>query len=199
MVETGELNEYLSAAYRKAIDRIRETQDDAVRRTEAVMESTSGWLAAAKAAAAQAVLEATRSECGVQVAHLIEAHINAGDQHPATVAETVRTRFLNGLSAPGLQFVPSSGPEAAALAVVAVRHAAEFESVRERIAAEVPERFRAAVDAHRLRALVGIEKSPEWRHAGYRRLVVAFFVVTLLLSLAGVSWLEVIRRAGALL
>src|SRR5438552_1279540 len=112
MLEIGELNEHLSAVYRQAVERMRETQDGAVRRTESVMASTSGWLAAAKAAAAQSVLEAVRSECDVQVTRLIEAHIDAGEQDAAMVSETVRARFLNGLIAPGLHLIPSSDPEA---------------------------------------------------------------------------------------
>lgn len=104
MLETNEPNERLSAAYRHAAERMQAARDDAVRRTEAAMKSTAGWLAAAKAAAAQSVLEATRSECEVQVTRLIEAHADAGEQDAAKVAELVRVRFLSGLTAPGLHF-----------------------------------------------------------------------------------------------
>jgi hypothetical protein len=195
MLETDELNERLSAAYRKANERIQRALDDAARRTEAVMSSTSGWLAAAKAAAAQSMLEAMRGECDVQVTRLIDAHLDAGEHDSTKVAEAVRARFLRELTAPGLRFVPSSGPEAAALTVVAVKHAAEFELLRDGIAAEVPGRLRIALDTRRSPAPGGLETT----RPAHSRVLLAFLIVTLLLSLAGVSWLDVIRRAATLL
>jgi len=190
----------LSATYRDAVDRMKIACDDATQRTQAAMKSTAGWLAAAKAAAAQSVLEATRHECSVQVLRLIEAHADAGERDATKVAELVRTRFLNELRAPGLHFVEIPGPEAAALAVVATRHAAEFESFRDNVASGVAARFRAAIEArgHRAPAVAATEvRTPE---LGKRRaLLLAFLVITLLLSLAGVSWLGVVQRALALL
>jgi hypothetical protein len=190
----------LSATYRDAVDRMKTASADATRRTQAAMKSTAGWLAAAKAAAAQSVLEATRHECDVQVTRLIEAHADAGERDAAKVAALVRTRFLNELTAPGLHFVENPGPEAAALAVVAARHAAEFESFRDAFASEVADRFRLAVEARGHRAPADVATRVVAAELGmHRALFLAFLLITLLLSLAGVSWLVVIQRTVALL
>ena len=190
----------LSATSCDAVDRMKTACDDATRRTQAVMKSTAGWLAAAKAAAAQSVFEATRCECHAQVTRLIEAHADAGERDATKVAELVRARFLNELPAPGLQFVENTGPEAAALSVVRTRHAAEFESFRDGLAAEIAERFRTAVAARGHRPPATVPTRVGARELGRNRaLFLAFLVITLLLSFGGVSWLGVIQRAAALL
>ena len=199
MPGSDEANEPLRAAYLHAAERVTRTREDAVQRTQEAMKATAGWQAAAKAAAAQSVLEATRSECEALVSRLVEAHLHAGERDPNRVAVRVKSGFLSGLTAPGLSFFPSSGPEAAALAVVATRHAADFESDRDRLAATIADRFRAALESRRQDVIPEIEPQTLMERLRQNRLLFAFLVVSTVLSIAGVSWIDVLRRASEIL
>jgi hypothetical protein len=199
MPERDAANEPLRAAYLDAAEHMQRAREDAVRRTQEAMKATAGWQAAAKAAAAQSVLEATRSESEALVSRLVDAHVAAGERDPAKVAARVKAGFLSGLTAPGLSFFPTSGPEAAALAIVATRHAADFESDRDRLAAEVAGRFQAALGSRKQDVIPEIEPLTLTERLRRNRLLFAFLVVSTVLSIAGVSWMDVLRRASEFL
>jgi hypothetical protein len=194
-----EAKEPLRAAYLDAGERMSRSREDAVRRTQEAMKATAGWQAAAKAAAAQSVLEATRSECEALVSELVDAHLNAGERDPTRVAARVNAGFLSGLTAPGLAFFPTSGPEAAALAIVATRHAADFESDRDRLATTVAERFQAALESRKQDIIPEIEPLTWAERLRRNRLLFVFLVVSTVLSIAGISWVDVLRGASGFL
>ena len=74
----NELPEGLLAAYRDADQRLRTVQADATRRVQDAMSATPGWQAASKAAAAHAVLVASRCETETLLTDLFRAHVDAG-------------------------------------------------------------------------------------------------------------------------
>lgn len=199
MARRSEPDEHLVGVYRDATERMRVKRDGAIQRTQAAMKPTPGWQAAAKAAAAQAVLEATIGECEAMVTKLVDAHLDSGERD-AERATTAVCQWLKDQTAPGLEFFRAAGPEAPALAPVALRHQVEFEAFRDRLTAEIAERFRVGF------AERGPQTPPrgeaqttiEQRVRGSRPVFV-LLAVTTLLSLAGVSWLDVIRRALSLL
>lgn len=198
MARRSEPDEHLLGVYRDATERMRVKREGAIQRTQAAMKPTPGWQAAAKAAAAQAVLEATSGECEALVTKLVDAHRDSGERDAEQVTIAVR-EWLNDQKAPGLDFFRVAGPEAPALAPIALRHEAEFEAFRDRLAAEVAERFRASLAECEPRTPPRREIQPIWQRLRESRPVFVLFAVTTLLSLAGVSWLDVIRRALSLL
>jgi hypothetical protein len=198
MPRTSELDERLLGVYRQATERIRLQREAAIQRTQAAMKPTPGWQAAAKAAAAQSVLEATSAECEALVKKLVEAHLDSEERDAERVTMAVR-EWLNDLTVPGLEFFQASGPEATALVPIALRHEVEFEAFRDRLAGEVAERFRASLAERVPRTPLRSETRTPWRRLRESPLAFGFFVVTTGLSLAGVSWIDVIRRALAVL
>lgn len=188
----------LSRAYRVATERLAVESVAAVRRAQTAMTATPGWLAAAKAAAAQSVLEATMATCDALVAELLEAHIDAGERNSEAVAGGLRERVLKNLAAPGLGFFEDSDPESVALTPVALRHAAEFEAWRERVAAGLAARFRQAQEA-RERRIPLLEVPGTWQRVRESRAAFALLLATAGLSLCGVSWADVARRVFAFL
>lgn len=132
----------LSLTYRDADERLRVLNGYAVRKVRDAMSATPGWHAAAKAAAAHAVLVSNQHNIEAMVTTLFQAHIEAGERNPDAVAEQVRERFLSELTAPGLDFFEGSSAEAATLSTVAVKHAADFESWRDALAGDLVNRFR---------------------------------------------------------
>jgi hypothetical protein len=194
MARTSELDEPLLGVYRDATERLRLLREGAIQRTQAAMKPTPGWQAAAKAAAAQSVLEATSGECEALVTKLVEAHLDSGEHDAEQVTIAVR-EWLHDLTAPGLEFFRASGPEAPALAPIALRHEAEFATFRDRLAAAVSERVQARLADRAWRTPPRPETQTIWQRLRESRPLFVLFAVTTLLSLAGVSWLDVIRRA----
>jgi hypothetical protein len=117
----------LNDTYRSAFSRIEQVQRDAAARATKATSSTSGWQAAAKAAAAQAVLEATMAECRVVVAGLVEAGVRAGTEDRETTARRVREGFIDRLEPPALGLFTGAGMEPEAVAPAIAHHRAEFE------------------------------------------------------------------------
>ena len=192
-----ELPESLVTAYRDADMRVRGLQADATRQVQDAMSATPGWQAASKAAAAHAVLVACRCETEALVSELLRAHIDNGERNPETVASHVQARFLAGLSAPGLNFFEGSAAESAALKPAELRHAAEFESWRDALAAGVADRFRRALDADRRRNQPALASGTSGR-IGDNRAVLGFLLLTTAMSFCGLSWLGIAQRALAL-
>jgi hypothetical protein len=191
----NELGTGFQVAFDDAAERLRTVRDDAIRRVQDAMSATPGWQAAAKAAAAHAVFIASQSETEAVVSNLLSSYVDAGERNPDVVAREVRERLLSGLTAPGLHFFEGSAPEMGSLAPVALKHAAEFESWRDALAADVGERFRRALEARERRAPPS--QKPE-THRWLRRAALAFLLATTAMSLCGASWLDVARRAVAL-
>lgn len=180
----------LAEAYRAALQRIEWKRREAVERASKAMASTAGWQAAAKAAAAQAVLEATMSECGVVIGELVDAHVRSGDRDGAAVVRRLRDGLLAKLEAPGGHFLSGAGPEAASLAPALEHHRAEFEARitdLERLAAERAKEAPRGARGH------GASVPQNRIHAN--PVLFWFLVVTAVLSLLGISWLDLARRA----
>jgi len=192
----NELPEGLSAAYRDADQRLRTVQAEATRRVQDAMSATPGWQAASKAAAAHAVLVASRCETETLLTDLFRAHVDAGERNPEKVARHVR-EFLTRLSAPGLGFFEGSSAEAASLKPIALRHAAEFESWRDALAADIVDRFRRTLDAHPKRDRQDEAHGTRWG-LGENRVLLGLLLLTTAMSLCGVSWLDIARRAFTL-
>jgi hypothetical protein len=192
-----ELSGDLLAAYRDATERLRIGREYAVTRVQDAMSATPGWQAAAKAAAAHAVLAASRVETEALVESLFRTYIGAGARNPETVARQVHERFLSGLTAPGLCFFEGSAPEMVSLSPVALKHAAEFESWRDALAAEVPTRFRRALEAHENEVPL-LEARRAHQRLRDSRIVFGLLLVTAAMSLCGVSWLDLLRKAVTL-
>jgi hypothetical protein len=185
----------LSEKYRNASERLRALGEDAVRRVQDAMSATPGWLAAAKAAAAHAVLATTACEADRFVSEILRAHIDSGERNPEAAVQRLREEFLSGLAPPGSGFFQGSTPEMASLTPVALRHAAEFESWRDGLIADLPDRFRRMLEARQHAAATELHMP----HRGVRdnRLLLGFLVLTLAMSLGGLSWLDLARRALA--
>lgn len=113
-------------AFRAALVRVEEARREAVERATKAMSSTPGWQAAAKAAAAQAVLEATIGECKVIIAEIVEGHF--GDlKDRDDVARRIREGLLDKLEPPGLDVLALTGPEATAVTPALAHHRAQFQ------------------------------------------------------------------------
>lgn len=192
------LGDELARAYHAAAERLAKANASAVQRAQTAMATTQGWQAAAKAAAAQSVLEATTATCDTLVAELLEVHIDAGERNAEGVAGNLREHLLKKLTAPGLVFFEDSDPESATLAPVAIRHAAEFESWRDDVAEQLAGRFRQALEA-RERRIPMLEIPSAWQRVRESRAVFAFLLATAALSACGVSWADIARKAFALL
>ena len=190
-----DLPDTLLAAYGDADQRLRNLQADATRQVNDAMSATPGWQAASKAAAAHAVLVASRYETEALVSDLLRAHIDVGERNAEAVARQIRERFLAGLAAPGLALFEGSGAEAASLKPSALRHAAAFESWRDALAADVADRFRRAVREH---TRGDRPVAPSGRRVTENRVVLGFLLVTVVMSLCGLSWLGLARSALAL-
>src|SRR5262245_53316357 len=134
----------LSSVYTSAAKRLEQAKTDASARASKAMASTSGWQAAAKAAAAQAVLEATIYECSAVIGELAGEHVRSGDADRAGIARSISERLIDALEPPGVGFLAGTGPEAAALASALTHHKAEFEWRREALKRDLPDRVRAA-------------------------------------------------------
>ena len=86
----------------------------------------------------------------------------------------------------------------ASLAPVALKHAAAFEAWRDALAADVPERFRKALDAQE--SDLGRPKAKEARvFLRENRAIFGFLLVTAAMSLCGLSWFDILRKALAFL
>ena len=81
---------------------------------------------------------------------------------------------------------------------MALRHAAEFEAWRDRVAAGLAARFRQAQEA-RERRIPLLEVPGTWQRVRESRAVFALLLATAGLSLCGVSWADVARRVFAFL
>jgi hypothetical protein len=162
------------------------------------MASTPGWQAAAKAVAAQSVLEATTAGCEALLAELLETHLDEGQRDAAVVARYVDEHFLANVTAPGLAFFDDTDPEAATLKPVATRHAAAFDSWRRETVERLPDRFRATLE-RRERRIPLLEVPGMLRRARESRPVFAFLIATAVLSACGISLLDVARKVFALL
>lgn len=194
---TDDLRGRVQTAYRDALEHLRARRDDATRRVQDAMSATPGWQAAAKAAAAHAVLVESQCEMEAQLETIFAAYIDRGERNGEAVARELRERLLSGLEAPGLSFFEGSGPEVASLAPIALRHAAEFESWRDALASGAAGRYGRALEAHveRSRSTEG----PRGRDRVLEsRIVVGSLLLTAAMSLCGLSWLDVLRRALAL-
>jgi hypothetical protein len=185
----------LSVIYGEAAERLKIVSGQAAERVQDAMSATPGWQAAAKAAAAHAVLVATRTETEAQVEKILEAYVESGERNPEEVARDVREKFLSGLSAPGLEFFESAAAEAAALKPVALRHAAEFESWRDALAAGLVDRFRRAQAAHE--STIPLVAARAETYTPLKVVLLAFLVVTAVLSFCGLSWPDLVRKALA--
>jgi hypothetical protein len=187
----------LLTAYRDAGVRLRGLEADATKRVQDAMSATPGWQAASKAAAAHAVLVASRYETELLTSELLRAHIDAGERSPEAVAEQMRRGFLAELSAPGLGFFEGSAAEAAALKPAELRHASDFESWRDALAASVADRFRRALEDHEAQAQSPVARA---RRPGLpeNRMILGLLLVTAVMSLCGVSWLGLVQKALAL-
>jgi len=192
-----ELPKSLVTAYRDADVRLRGLQADATKRVQDAMSATPGWQAASKAAAAHAVLVASRGETESLVSDLFRAYIDAGERNPEAVARQVREKFLAGLSAPGLAFFEGSAADAAALKPAALRHAAEFESWRDALAADIAVRFGRALQAHAAPDRTAGARGTR-RGLGENRMIFGFLLLTAAMSLSGLSWLDLARKTLAL-
>src|SRR5262245_55179677 len=106
---TTHSEEELSRTYRKAAGQLAAEGEAAARRAQEATTSTVGWEAAAKAAAAQSVLEATMAACDALVAELFEVYLDRGERNAEAVTTDVRERLLKSLTAPGLGFFEDSG------------------------------------------------------------------------------------------
>jgi hypothetical protein len=193
-----EIPESLVIAYRDADVRSRGLEADATKRVQDAMSATPGWQAASKAAAAHAVLVACRSETEALVSDLFRAHMDAGERNPETVASQVRARLLAGLSVPGLGFFEGSAAVAAALKPAELRHAAEFESWRDALAAGIADRFRRALEEREAKTLSAGSPGPR-RSWVENPIVIGFLFVTATMSVFGVSWLGLVQKALAFL
>ena len=76
----------LSSTYRKAAGHLAAQAEAAARRARKAMASTVGWEAAAKAAAAQSVLEAPMATFDALVAELFEGYLDRGERDAEAVA-----------------------------------------------------------------------------------------------------------------
>lgn len=187
----------LLTAYRDAGVRLRGVEADATNRVQEAMSATPGWQAASKAAAAHAVLVASRHETEVLMSELFRAHVDAGERNAEAVAEQMRHAFLAKLSAPGLGFFAGSAAEAAALKPAELRHAAEFESWRDALAASLADRFRRALEDQAPKNGPAAARAPRAGLAE-NRVILSLLLVTAVMSLLGVSWLGLVQKALAL-
>jgi hypothetical protein len=192
----NDFSKSLSTAYQEAERRLRDVQADATRRVQDAMSATPGWQAASKAAAAHAVLVVGRYETESLLSELFRAHVDAGERNSEAVARQVREKFLAGLSAPGLALFEGSPAEAASLRPAALRHAAEFETWRDALAADIAERFRREL-AHLSQGRPAVAGGSGPRLGG-NRVITGFLLVTAAMSLCGLSWLDIARRAAGL-
>lgn len=158
------------------------------------MAATPGWQAAAKAAAAQSVLEATMASCDAIVVELLEAHLDEGERNAEDIANRLREHLLTTLTAPGLGFFDDAGPESAMLMPAALRHAAEFELWRDHFGQRLEARFRQALET-RERRIPMLEVPGAWQRLRESRIVFALLLATAGLSACGVSWLDIVERA----
>jgi hypothetical protein len=188
----------LSRTYREAAGHLASESQAAARRAQKAMASTVGWEAAAKAAAAQSVLEATMAACDALVAELFEVYLDRGERNAEAVATDVRERLLKSLTAPGLGFFVDSEPVSAGFQLVAIRHAAEFESWREKFAEQLAARFLRARET-RERRIPMLELPSAWQRVRESRAAFAFLLATAGLSACGVSWADIARKVAAFL
>lgn len=188
----------LSRTYRDAAGRVAADSEAAARRAQKVMSSTVGWETAARAAAAQSVLEATTAACDATVAELFEAYLDRGVRDAEAVATHVRDRLLKSLEAPGLGFFADSGSDSAGLEPVALRHVAQFEAWRDQFAERLAPRFHRAVET-RERRIPMLELPSAWQRLRESRTIFALLLATAGLSLCGVSWADIARRIVAFL
>jgi hypothetical protein len=157
------------------------------------MATTAGWQAAAKAAAAQSVLEATMASCDAMVGELLEAHLDKGERNADAVAKRLRENLLTTLTVPGLGFFEDSGPESQMLVTVALRHAAEFELWRDQFGSQLEARFREALET-RERRIPMLDVPGAWQRIRESRAVFALLLATAALSACGVSLVDVTRK-----
>jgi hypothetical protein len=188
----------LSRTYREAAGHLASESQAAARRAQKAMASTVGWEAAAKAAAAQSVLEATMAVCDALVAELFEVYLDRGERSAEAVATDVSERLLKGLTAPGLGFFADSGPESAGLELVALRHVVQFESRRDNSAEQLAARFYRALET-RERRIPLLEIPSAWQRLRESRAAFAFLLATAGLSACGVSWADIARKVAAFL
>jgi hypothetical protein len=188
----------LSRAYGEAAERLAAESQAAVQRAQTAMAATPGWEAAAKAAAAQSVLEATMASCDAIVLELFESHLDEGERNAEAIANLLREHLLTTLTAPGLGFFEDSGPEAAMLRPAALRHAAEFELWRDHFQQRLEARFRQVLETreHRIPML---EIPGVWQRIRESRTVFALLLATTGLSACGVSWADITRKVLGLL
>lgn len=187
----------LSEKYRDAAERLRTLREDAVRRVQDAMSSTPGWLAAAKAAAAHAVLAATARDTETVVQEILQAHVDSGQRDQEAVVRRLREELLSGLTPPGSGFFQGSTPEMASLTPFALKHAADFESWRDGLMADLPDRLRRAMAGRPHSAHAELHGTPH-RPLRDNRILFGFLVLTAAMSLGGVSWLDLAHRAFAL-
>jgi hypothetical protein len=190
--------EELSRTYRKAAGHLAAEGEAAARRAQEAMASTVGWEAAAKAAAAQSVLEATMAACDALVAELFEEYLDRGERNAEAVATDVGERLLKSLKAPGLGFFTDSEPASTGFELVALRHAAQFQSWHKEFAERLAPRFHRAFEA-RERRIPMLELPSAWQRVRESRAAFAFLLATAGLSACGVSWADIARKVVAFL
>jgi hypothetical protein len=183
----------LSRAYREAAERLATESQAAVQRAQTAMATTPGWEAAAKAAAAQSVLEATMASCDAIVVELLEAHLDHGERNAEAVAKRLREHVLANLTEPGFGLFEDSGPESAVLRPVLLRHAAEFELWRDHFERRLEARFRQALETRESRIPM-LEIPSAWQRVRESRAVFALLLATAALSACGVSWADITRK-----
>lgn len=157
MSDRTQLGDEASAAYRAALSRIERARQEAAARATKAMSSTSGWQAAAKAAGAQAVLEATMGECRAIIAELVEEQVRTSGNREG-IARRICEGFIDKLEPPGTELF--KGLEAAAVAPAIAHHRAEFELCVHELKREV---FDLAV------ATEGTPLAPAARLSSFRR------------------------------
>jgi hypothetical protein len=187
----------LSSTYRKAAGHLAARGESAAQRAQQAMAKTVGWEAAAKAAAAQSVLEATMATCDALVAELFEVYLDRGERNAEAVATDVRERLLKNLTAPGLGFFTDSAPSTG-FELVALRHAAQFESWRDEFAERLAARFHRAFET-RERRIPMLELPSTWQRVRESRAAFAFLLATAGLSACGVSLGDIARKVVAFL
>lgn len=152
------MSDDLLDAFPSALSRVEQAQRDAAARATKATSSTAGWQVATKAAAAQAVLEATMAECRVIVAELVEAGVRAGKEDRETTARRVCEGFIDALEPPGLGLFTGAGLEPEAVAPAIAHHRAEFERCIEELRRRAED---VAASAERAPAEPG--QLPSWR------------------------------------